>query len=87
MNFRENLFIFDIANNHNGDFDHGIRILDTLGEITRKLQIRAAVKFQFRNLDTFLLPAHFETKNKYAQRFSNTKLTEKQFYLLRQAAK
>ena len=38
----ENLFIFEMANNHQGSVQHGLDIIHALGEISRKYQINAA---------------------------------------------
>ena len=48
----ENLFVFDLANNHQGSIDHGLKIINEMGRIAKKYNIKAAVKFQFRQLDT-----------------------------------
>ena len=54
------LFILDLANNHQGDLDHGLNIIEELGSVTRNLGVRAAIKFQFRQLDTFIHPDFLE---------------------------
>ena len=44
------LFTYDLANNHQGDLEHGLNIVKALGEVTQKAGIRGALKFQFRHL-------------------------------------
>jgi sialic acid synthase SpsE/mannose-6-phosphate isomerase-like protein (cupin superfamily) len=70
------LMILDIANNHQGDFEHGMNIIKSLGEITNRLNIKAALKFQFRQLDTFIHP-NYKTREDVAHipRFFSTKLS------------
>ena len=51
-----NLFIFEMANSHQGSVEHGMDIIHEMGKIARKHNIKAAVKLQFRNLDTFIHP-------------------------------
>jgi sialic acid synthase SpsE len=54
MNIFENLFILEIANNHLGSVDRGLKIIQSYAAITRFNNIRAAVKMQFRDVDTFI---------------------------------
>ena len=49
------LFIFEMANNHQGSVEHGIQIIKEMAAIARKYNVKAGVKFQYRHLDTFLL--------------------------------
>ena len=75
-----NLFIFEMANNHQGDLSHGKRIVREMARIAREHGIRAAVKLQFRDLDTFIHPAHRENReHKHIGRFLSTRLTEEEF--------
>jgi sialic acid synthase SpsE/mannose-6-phosphate isomerase-like protein (cupin superfamily) len=50
------LFILDLANNHQGDFAHGIDIISQLGEALKDKPIKPVIKFQFRQIDTFIHP-------------------------------
>ncbi len=50
----ENLHIFDVANNHEGKVELGNKIIDAMGNIARRHNLRAGVKLQYRNLDTFI---------------------------------
>lgn len=71
----ENLFVFDMANNHQGDLEHGLNIVRAVGEVAREEGIKAALKFQFRQLDSFIHPAYRDTKeNKHIPRFLSTQL-------------
>lgn len=70
-----NLFVLDLANNHQGSLEHGRRIVREIGAIVRERGARAACKFQFRDLDTFIHPAHRTTgEHKQVRRFLDTKL-------------
>ncbi len=76
----EPLFVLEMANNHMGDIDHGVRIIRTMGEVTRKFPFRFAFKLQYRDLDTFIHPSKKRRDDiKYVKRFSETRLTEEQF--------
>lgn len=78
-----NLFIFEMANNHQGSVEHGLRIIDAMADIARKHEIRGAIKFQFRDLDTFIHPDFKESQtNKHIPRFLSTRLSDDQFRTL-----
>ena len=57
-NIFDNLIIFEMANNHQGNVEHGIRIIKEMGRLARKHNVRCAVKLQYRNLDTFIHPGY-----------------------------
>jgi len=40
----DGLHIFEMANNHQGDVDHGIAIIDAAAELKRRHDVTAAVK-------------------------------------------
>jgi len=74
------LFILDLANNHQGDVDHASRIIRELGEVVRANGARAALKFQFRDLDTLVHPAHTSgSPNKHIPRFLETRLRDDEY--------
>lgn len=79
----QNLFIFEMANNHQGSVQHGLDIIHALGEASRKYQINAAVKLQYRDLDTMIHPDYIgRTDVKHIPRFLSTRLTRDEFYTL-----
>jgi sialic acid synthase SpsE/mannose-6-phosphate isomerase-like protein (cupin superfamily) len=79
----EDLFIFDLANNHQGDVRHGENIIQAVGQVCNKHNIRGALKFQFRQLDTFIHP---DFKNKkdipHIPRFISTALKKEDYNIL-----
>lgn len=78
------LFIFEMANNHMGDVEHGLRLIDALHDVARDFPFRFAVKFQYRDLDTFIHPAcQGRADIKYVKRFSETRLSADEFRVLR----
>ena len=58
--FSDLLFVFEMANNHQGDVEHGRRIISEMGQIAARHAIQAAVKLQYRDLDTFIHPDYRE---------------------------
>lgn len=79
-NIYDDLFIFEMANSHQGSVDHGIDIIKAMSRIARKHNIKAAVKLQFRNLDNFIHPDYVKRKDvKHVPRFLETRLSYDQF--------
>ena len=69
------LFILDLANNHQGDLEHGLDIVAGVGAVIRKQGVRGAFKFQFRALETFIHPDYKAQKGvKHISRFMETAL-------------
>lgn len=76
----EDLFIFEMANSHQGSVEHGKDIIHEMGKIARKYNIKAAVKLQYRNLDNFIHPDYKGRKDvNHIPRFESTRLTYDQF--------
>lgn len=78
-----NLFTLEMANNHQGSVDHGLKIVRECAAVVKEHDVRAAVKLQFRDLDTFIHPADKKkTENKHVPRFLSTRLSRKDFKAL-----
>lgn len=73
------LFIFELANNHQGSLSHALDIVDAIALIARKHGIQAAVKLQYRDLRTFIHPHFRSAKNKHISRFLSTELPSESF--------
>lgn len=87
-NIFEGLFIFEMANSHQGSVEHGKKIIKAMGKIARKHNIRAAVKLQFRELDTFIHKDYrSRTDMKHISRFLDTRLSYEEFQELINAIK
>lgn len=84
----ENLFVFEMANNHQGEIAHGVAIIEAMAGIARRHSIRAAIKLQYRNLDTFIHPAYVGRADvKHIGRFLSTRLPDRDMLTLLEAAK
>ena len=72
----ENIFVFDLANNHQGDVNHALKIIEECSKISKRNDVRVAFKFQFRQLNTFIHPEHqVVTNSKHLKRFKDTELS------------
>ncbi|MDQ2872260.1 MAG: N-acetylneuraminate synthase family protein [Candidatus Eremiobacteraeota bacterium] len=74
------LFIFELANNHMGDVDHGIHVIEQFAAVAQRYRsFNFAFKLQYRDLDTFIHPAYQGRMDvKYIKRFSETRLTREE---------
>jgi sialic acid synthase SpsE len=76
-NIFDNLFVLELANNHWGKVERGIKIIEEFGKIVRFNNVYAALKLQFRDVDSFI---HKDFKNnediRYIKKTKATKLTE-----------
>jgi len=86
MNIQQRpLFVFEMANNHQGNLEHGLRIIREIYEVSKNLPFNFAFKLQARDIPTFIHP-DYQGRNdiKYVKRFSETKLTEEEFKILKE---
>ena len=75
----ERLFVFELANNHMGDVEHGLRVIDEIAEAAKGFDFAFAFKLQYRDLDTFIHPDFANRMDiKYIKRFSDTRLDRAQ---------
>jgi N-acetylneuraminate synthase len=50
----EDLFVLEMANNHWGSVERGNRIVSAFSQVVRFNNVRAAIKLQFRDVETFI---------------------------------
>lgn len=83
-----NLFTFEMANNHAGSVAHGKRIIEEVAKVAKEFGIRAAVKLQLRELDSFIHPDFKERQDvKHIPRFISTRLSKDEFRELVEATR
>lgn len=71
----DDLFVLELANNHWGKIERGLRIVDQFGAVVRRNHVRAAIKLQFRDVDTFIHKDHrFRDDHRYIKKVSATRL-------------
>lgn len=77
------LFVLDLANNHQGNVAHALNVINQTAEVVKAQKVRAAIKFQFRQLDSFIHPTHkSNSNNKHIPRFISTSLKVDDFKIL-----
>ena len=67
----EDLFVLELANNHWGDVNRGLKIISDFSKIVRFNNVRAAIKLQLRDVETFI---HKEYRNRNDIRYINKTL-------------
>jgi sialic acid synthase SpsE len=86
----ENLFVFELANNHWGSLERGKQIVREFAKVVKENKVKAAIKLQFRDTDNFIHKdfknidegADLTTlpkRNRYIQKQEITKFRYKQF--------
>ena len=50
----ENLFVLELANNHWGSLERGLKIIRDHATVVRYNNVKAAIKLQFRDVDEFI---------------------------------
>jgi N-acetylneuraminate synthase len=84
----EDLFILEMASNHQGNLQRGLEIVDKFSKVVRFNNIRAAIKLQFRDVDNFIHKDFLGREDiRYVKRVSDTKLTKAEFAKLVEAIK
>jgi sialic acid synthase SpsE/mannose-6-phosphate isomerase-like protein (cupin superfamily) len=83
---RRPLFIYEMANNHMGDVEHGIRIVRELKAASEGFPFAFCVKLQYRDIATCIHPDYKDRFDlKYVKRFSETHLMWDQYRKLKDA--
>jgi sialic acid synthase SpsE/mannose-6-phosphate isomerase-like protein (cupin superfamily) len=76
----EPFFVFEIANNHMGLPEHGLKIVREFSKVSKQFPFTFGFKLQYRQLDTFIHPAYrTRTDFKYVKRFTETRLPASQY--------
>jgi N-acetylneuraminate synthase len=92
-NIFHNLFVLELANNHWGCLERGRKIVKEFAKVVKKHHVKAAIKLQFRDMDTFIHKDYREEgdgedlptlpkRSRYIQKTSRTKLTKSEIISL-----
>jgi sialic acid synthase SpsE/mannose-6-phosphate isomerase-like protein (cupin superfamily) len=80
------MFVFEMANNHMGDVEHGIRIIREMKAASADFPFRFCVKLQYRDLESCIHPDYKNRFDlKYVKRFSETRLSWDDYRKLKDA--
>ena len=70
------LFVLELANNHWGKLERGLKIISTFGQVVRFNAVRATIKLQFRDVDSFIHKDFRErTEIRYIDKTLKTKMS------------
>lgn len=79
----EDLFVLEMANNHWGSLERGLKIVEEFSQVVRFNNVKAAIKLQFRDVDSFI---HKDFKDndkiKYIKKTQDTKMSKENFKIL-----
>ena len=76
----ENLFVLELANNHWGSVDRGLKIVRDYGAVVRHNGVKAAIKLQFRDVDRFIHPDYIGNEDlRYVKKTEATKMDRADF--------
>jgi N-acetylneuraminate synthase len=72
----DDLFVLELANNHLGKLDRGLKIIRDFAEVVHRNQVRAAIKLQFRDVGSFIHRQHRDRADvRYIKKVGDTELT------------
>lgn len=79
----EDLFVLEMTNNHLGRLDRALQIVEQHAAVVRKHNIRAAIKVQFRDVDSFI-HADFRDRTdiRYVRRITETVMDKQSYGIL-----
>jgi N-acetylneuraminate synthase len=77
------LFVLEMANNHWGNVERGLAIINEFTQVARFNNVRATIKLQFRDVDSFV---HRDFKSRtdirYVKKTIDTRLSKKDYATL-----
>lgn len=79
----EELFVLELANNHLGSLERGLKIVSEFAQVARFNNVRATIKLQFRDVDTFIHKDFVDRKDlRYIKKTLDTRLSDDEFVTL-----
>lgn len=82
----EDLFVLELANNHWGRLERGLRIVTDFSHVVRFNNVRAAIKIQLRDVDAFIHKDFRDRSDiRYIKKTMDTRLSKADFVTLVQA--
>jgi N-acetylneuraminate synthase len=84
----EDLFVLEMANNHYGSLERALKIVREYSRIVRFNNVRAAIKFQLRDVDSFIhKDFRGRTDIRYVKKTLDTQMPRADFIALAEAIK
>lgn len=75
----DDLFVLEMANNHLGDVQRGLRIVHEFSKVVRFNGVRASIKLQLRDVERFIHPAYRDRRDvRYIEKTVRTALSRSQ---------
>jgi len=82
----DDLFVLELANNHWGSVERGLKIIREHARVVRQYDIKAAIKLQLRDVQGFIHPQYKgNTQLRYVKKTEATQLSQADFARLVQA--
>lgn len=78
----EDLFVLEIANNHLGKVERGLKIIGEFAQVVRFNNVRATMKLQFRDVEQFVHRDFRELNDRYIQKTLSTRLSDEEYATL-----
>ena len=73
----EDLFVLEMANNHLGSLERGLKIVSEFAQVVRFNNVRATIKMQFRDVDSFIHKDFINRKDlRYIKKTLDTRLSD-----------
>jgi sialic acid synthase SpsE len=84
----DELFVLELANNHWGDVERGLKIIRDFATVVRYNNVRAAIKLQLRNVETFIHKDFMHRNDlRYIKKTLDTKMSKEGFSTLVEAVR
>lgn len=79
----DDLFVLEMASNHQGSVERGLAIISSFSKIARFNNVRTAIKLQFRDIDNFVHKDFLGREDiRYVKRVADTRMSKEDFATL-----
>jgi sialic acid synthase SpsE len=75
----DELFVLEIANNHWGNRDRGLQIISNVAQVVRFNNVRAAIKLQLRDVNSFVHADFRDSQERYIKKTIETRMSEQDY--------
>jgi sialic acid synthase SpsE len=72
----EDLFVLELANNHLGSLERGLKIITDYSRVVRFNNVRAAIKLQIRDVDNFIHKDYLDSDIRYIRKTIATQMSD-----------